>query len=85
MSFTYRDLIKDLTEAQKYKVAENALTAEQWALKLGWGLKKTQKYIKNQVIQGNWGSKRIPIIDVVGRRNYTFVYWDKTNKSATKK
>lgn len=58
----------------EYSEEEYGYSLEDWSQKLGFGKKKTLKYIKTQINNGKGRVVRVPIIDITGRVNYSYVY-----------
>ncbi len=51
-----------------------SFTALEWADKLKFGNKKTQRILNKKVSSGEMICFKLPIVDVTGRKNYTYVY-----------
>ena len=72
---TIDDVIEDIQHSLNQDAdVEDGLTAQEIADKLGLGLKKTQKLIKKYVQAGKLQVKKVRIVDVTGRWNFTFKY-----------
>lgn len=71
--FTYADLIRDLDQAKRPQ-GHSGMTSQDWAEHFGWGLKKTQQYLRREVKAGRMLVNKEQIIDVTGRINYTFIF-----------
>jgi predicted transcriptional regulator len=72
VKLTVEDILDDLENNRKKDVS--GITAEEFANELGIGLKKAQKTLKKLVQSGRMSCERKEIVDVTGRKNYTYVY-----------
>lgn len=73
IKLTVDDILDDLKNSKRTN-NEVGITAEEFANELGIGLKKAQKQLKKLVQSGKMICNRQEIIDVTGRKNYTYVY-----------
>ena len=72
---TIEDILDDLKNSSiKDTVLEDGLTAYEIADRLGLGAKKTAKVLKKMVQSGRLKCTRVEIVDVAGRKNFSFVY-----------
>ena len=53
--------------------SNSGYSLSEWSKKLGFGEKKTSKWLKDQLFEGKMRVSKIPIIDITGRLNYSFV------------
>lgn len=75
---TIDDVIEDIQHSlNQDEDIEDGLTAQEIADRLEIGLKKAQKLIKKAVQAGKLEVKRVRIVDVTSRWNYTFKYGPK--------
>jgi hypothetical protein len=72
---TIDDIIDDIKQSERDVPEEIGYTAQEMADMLGIVEKKMAKLLKKAVHSGKLKVRRVPIIDVSGRNNYSTVYF----------
>jgi len=72
---TINDILDDMRNAMNTNDSDVVgMTAEEFSESLEIGIKKTRKMLKKMVRGGQLKCTRKQIIDVAGRKNYTYIY-----------
>lgn len=70
---SFEEIRVDTVVSKELSIYDGYFLAD-WSKSLGFGQKKTLKYLKSKVKAGRMRVMKVPIHDITGRINYSYAY-----------